>query len=183
MESARSKRILWACLDSTLLVVTREEKTMTLPRYSAEASLGRSSIAFTTGAVDHGGSSRGAIVPADNCSSVNCDTVRDFCFASLDLDPVSCGLYYGCCHGAGRTGGDLGGPQPDIPPTPGLPLTVVDPTISAGFSDLRSQIASLGNQLKRIARCACPPPPGFLRSFVPVPQVSVFSPPVYYPRH
>jgi hypothetical protein len=168
---------------SKLLVVTREEKTMTLPRYSAEASLGRSNIAYTTRAVGHRGSSRGAIVPADNCSSVNCDEARDFCYASLDLDPVSCGLYYGCCQGAGRTGGDLGGPQPDIPPSPGLPLTAVDPTLGAGLSDLRSQITSLGNQLKKIAVCACPSPHHFTRAFVPVPRVSVFSPPVYYPRH
>lgn len=33
------------------------------------------------------------------CSNVNCDAVKTVCFATLDLDPVTCGIYYGCCYG------------------------------------------------------------------------------------
>lgn len=29
----------------------------------------------------------------------DCNTVQSICFASLDLDPISCGMYYGCCYG------------------------------------------------------------------------------------
>ncbi len=35
------------------------------------------------------------------CSSaVNCDAAKTFCFAALDLDPINCGIYYGCCYGS-----------------------------------------------------------------------------------
>ena len=76
---------------------------MKLPSYSAEASLGRSSIAYT-GAAGHADGNRGAIIPA-SCAGVNCDWARTTCFGSLDLDPISCGLYYGCCQGAGTISG------------------------------------------------------------------------------
>jgi len=152
---------------------------MKLPKYSAEASLGRSSIAYSE-AVGHGGSTRGAVVPAVGCSDVDCGWAAFFCFSSLDLDPVSCGLYYGCCHGAGRTGGD---PNFDagtgIPVSSNLPVTSVDPTLSAGLSDLSSQIAVLRNdlrrQLNRIERCACGPP------IVLTPQIPPFIPPEVVP--
>lgn len=29
----------------------------------------------------------------------NCDAAKTFCFGSLDLDPITCGVYYGCCYG------------------------------------------------------------------------------------
>jgi hypothetical protein len=32
--------------------------------------------------------------------SVNCDAAKTFCFAALDLDPINCGIYYGCCYGS-----------------------------------------------------------------------------------
>jgi hypothetical protein len=32
------------------------------------------------------------------CNNVNCNAVQTICFAALDLDPVTCGLYYGCCN-------------------------------------------------------------------------------------
>ena len=46
-------------------------------------------------------------------SSVNCDVVKTLCIASLDLDPVDCGVYYGCCYG--------------------------DPSLPVGDSDCRNQ--------------------------------------------
>ena len=72
---------------------------MKLPSYSAEASLGRSSIAYT-GAVGRADGSRETIIPA-SCAGVNCDWAGTTCFGSLDLDPFSCGAYYLCCQGAG----------------------------------------------------------------------------------
>jgi hypothetical protein len=33
------------------------------------------------------------------CSNVDCDAAKTICIASLDLDPVTCGIYYGCCYG------------------------------------------------------------------------------------
>jgi hypothetical protein len=149
---------------------------MKLPKYSAEASLGPSSIAYT-GAVGHGGSNRGAIVPAVDCSDVNCDSAQALCILSLDLDPISCGLYYGCCQGAGRTGGDpSSNPSANIPVSSNLPLTSVDPTLSASFSDIR-------RQLNRIQRCACGNPAitTVVRSpFVPSSVVAPRVPPPYY---
>src|SRR5262249_55139166 len=35
---------------------------------------------------------------AGDCSNVNCDAVKSICFGLLDLDPVTCGIYYGCCY-------------------------------------------------------------------------------------
>lgn len=29
----------------------------------------------------------------------DCNTVQSICYGSLDLDPISCGMYYGCCYG------------------------------------------------------------------------------------
>jgi hypothetical protein len=29
----------------------------------------------------------------------DCNTVQTICYASLDLDPITCGMYYGCCYG------------------------------------------------------------------------------------
>lgn len=141
---------------------------MKLPNYSAEASLGPSSITYT-GAVGSGGRSRGTIVPAADCPpGVDCGWAQFFCFASLDLDPVSCGLYYGCCQGAGKTG-ETGDVCRNNPCAAGCPsdlciqslqsaLSSVDPMLSAEFSDLSSQVASLGKQLRRIANCVCPRP-------------------------
>jgi hypothetical protein len=130
---------------------------MKLPGYSAEASLICSKISYAAGSVDRGGSSRGAIVPAVDCSSVNCDQALGFCIASLDLDPISCGLYYGCCRGAGQTGGDLSGPQPDIPPSSSLPLTAGGVTVGppAFLGERSSDADNLQRQLNRIERCAC----------------------------
>jgi hypothetical protein len=155
---------------------------MKLPNYTAEASLGPPSIAYT--GVLGSGRSRGAIVPAaDNYCPPNldCGMLQAVCFFSLDADPLTCGLYYGCCKG----GVQIGDVCRNNPCAPGCPaelagdcrnpgmqwgLTSVDSTLSAGFSDLSSRLAagfsdlssrleSIGRQLRGIARCVCPPTP------------------------
>src|SRR5260370_25322713 len=146
---------------------------MNMPGFTATASLGTSGIAYIGGVVAYGMRCE-AIVPAVDCSSVDCNAALGFCIASFDLDPVSCGLYYGCCHGAGMTGGDLGGPQPDIPPSSSLPLTsggvVVGPPPSLG--QRAYDPCTVLRQLKRIERCACgykgvvqAPPSRFAQSY------------------
>jgi|KBSMisStaDraftv2_1062788.scaffolds.fasta_scaffold33316_2 hypothetical protein len=42
------------------------------------------------------------------CTGVNCDAAQKICYATLDLDPISCGIYYGCCYGQPSD-------QPDLP--------------------------------------------------------------------
>jgi hypothetical protein len=164
---------------------------MKLPSYSAEASLGPSSIAYT-GAVGSGGRSRRAIVPASVCPpGLNCDAVLVACGFSLGTDPFTCLLYALCCHGAGRAGdpGDVCRNNPCAPGCPpelcyqsgpgdiggGYPLglTSADPTLSAGFSDLSSRLESIERQLRGIAKCVCPPPP---------PPISVSPPPNVFGR-
>jgi hypothetical protein len=45
-----------------------------------------------------------AVAFAGTCSTIDCGHVKDVCFASLDLDPVTCGLYYGChCNSTAHT--------------------------------------------------------------------------------
>jgi hypothetical protein len=52
----------------------------------------------------------------NTCSSVNCGDVQEVCYAALDLDPVSCGLYYGChCNESARTSSDSCGDDPCAP--------------------------------------------------------------------
>jgi hypothetical protein len=146
---------------------------MAVPIFSAEATLNVSSNSYRAEVPPGRGAKTGEVLTAVGCSGVDCEAARDFCFAALDLDPISCGLYYGCCHGAGQTGGDIGGPQPDIPPNSSLPLTQDGPTLG----DLSSQIANLSKQLKAIARCACPnraatawvPPSSNPRAVYPIP--------------
>ncbi|SRR5713226_1589199 len=137
------------------------------PKYSAEASLGPSSISYG-GAVGFGTWVRGAIIPSGGCDGVNCDAAQFFCFASLDLDPISCGLYYGCCQGQvsqAPTADDCrnnpcgpGCPSDLCIQSMGSALSSLDPTLSEGFSGLSSQLASIGRQLRGIAKCVCPPP-------------------------
>ncbi len=35
---------------------------------------------------------------AGQCVNVDCNSVQTICYALLDLDPVTCGVYYGCCY-------------------------------------------------------------------------------------
>ena len=145
---------------------------MGIPEFTATWSLETSSPAYS-GGLNSIGKSEGTVIPAD-CPGVNCEAARDFCFASFDLDPISCGLYYGCCQGAGMTGGDFNGPQPDIPPSSNFPLTsggvVVPPPPSMGQRG--SDPCNVQQQLNRIERCACgyrgvvgAPPSWFTRSY------------------
>ncbi len=77
---------------------------MTLPNFTADESLYMASGRYRM--VGNGAtSSRGDIVLAAGCAGVDCNWAQTFCFASLDLDPFSCGLYYTCCQGAGTTMG------------------------------------------------------------------------------
>lgn len=139
---------------------------MKLPNYTAEASLGPSRNTYSAvGCTDD--RIRGAIAPATNCSGVNCDAAQFFCFASLDLDPISCGLYYGCCQGQvsqAPTADDCR----NNPCGPGCPSDLCiqslqaalssSDALSSGISDISSKLSSIEKQLRGIARCVCPPP-------------------------
>jgi hypothetical protein len=153
---------------------------MNMPGFTATASLGPSSITYT-GAVGHGGWSRGAIVPAINssCPGINCDAT--LASAILLFNPISWSIYQQCCMGGLRVSDACRNnpclpecPQflcicanqpcnPDCPPE-WCPLSSQPAALSssdAEFSDLSSQIATLRNDLKRqlnrIQRCACGP--------------------------
>jgi len=92
------------------------------------------------------------------CSSaVNCDAAKTFCFAALDLDPINCGIYYGCCYGAPSL--PIGDPdcrnQPCGPGCPsdlciqsGQALTVGSPTIK---TDLALGASAVGNLSVEVA--------------------------------
>ncbi len=43
----------------------------------------------------------------DQCSGITdstCNTVQNVCYSTLDLDPVSCGVFYGCCYKKSNSG-------------------------------------------------------------------------------
>ncbi len=129
---------------------------MNLPGFTATASLGTSSSVYS-GVVGARGMNREAIVPASGCPGVNCEWAQAFCIGSLSLDPISCGLYYGCCQGAGQTGGEVSGPQPDIPPSSNFPLTAGGVTVGPppSLGQRNPDANDLKRQLNRIERCAC----------------------------
>ena len=158
---------------------------MRIPGFTATASLGPSSIVYK-GEVDPGGRSQGTIVPAATCDYVNCDWAQASCFGSLDLDPFTCGLYYGCCYG--KPSEPVAGTSDcrSRPCDPGCPWEGCIPSMQSALSssDLSSQIATLSGDLKRqlnrIQRCACGPPP--VVRYVPPPvYVPPVPPPVYVP--
>jgi hypothetical protein len=125
---------------------------MTLPGFYAEESL-RPLRTVYAGKVTVSRERNPSVVPAMSCAGVDCEAAQFFCYLSLDLDPVSCGIFYGCCNAAGRTGaGTYPDAGADIPPSMNLPIT------SAETDALTAQLDRIERRLKRIERCACPPP-------------------------
>lgn len=135
---------------------------MNIPRFTAEASLERSSNAYI-GSFGPGGWRREAIVPAiaSTCPGVNCDAL--LASAILLFNPVSWGWYKACCMG--DSSNEYCRANPCLEECRHLNLCAAPPTLtpgalsSEGFSDLSSQITTLENDLKRqlnrIERCAC----------------------------
>lgn len=156
---------------------------MKLPKLYAEASLGRPRTLYR-GSTTLGPRLTGLVVPAVDCSGVDCDAAQFFCYLSLDLDPVSCGLFYGCCQGAGKTGnGQYPDAGADIPVSSKLPLTSDD---SAALSQLNATIAQLQKDLKRqlnrIQRCACGDWISAVSSSVTAPSIPFIPPTVVVTR-
>ena len=69
------------------------------------------------------------------CANVDCNAVQKICYATLDLDPVTCGLYYGCCYGQNeKPSSELEPPEPaDSALTVG-PAEIVTATAPSGAS-------------------------------------------------
>lgn len=74
------------------------------------------------------------------CASIDCGNVKEACFATLDLDPVTCGLYYGChCNNTARV---ESASCPSDPCGPGCPNENCDLSAVLSLSTGKPQIKS-----------------------------------------